>query len=155
MGRQGHCREMSLARVGSARSVPATLGLPPLGAGMCAFPIYTAQSLGWSIGSGPWVACGSSFRVFHEDADLVGPAFYAFPAWAAQAARSMTGVLSPVWCAPSPLRGPCLSSRGRWVGAPCVGSGELVSSRSPPGGCQPSRISGSLWLETGSLFAVW
>ena len=57
--------------------------------------------------------------------------------------------------APSPLRGPCLRSRGRGLGVPCVGSGELVSSRNPPGGCQPPRISGSLWLEIGSLFAVW
>ena len=39
--------------------------------------------------------------------------------------------------------------------APCVSSGELDSSCDPLGGCQPSRISGSLWLETGSLFAVW
>ena len=49
---------------------------------------------------------------------------------------------------PSPLRGP-------GSGAPCVCSGELASSRNPPGRCQPFRISESLWLETGSLFAVW
>ena len=30
-----------------------------------------------------------------------------------------------------------------------------VSHRDLPGGCRPSRISGSLWLETGCLFAVW
>ena len=41
------------------------------------------------------------------------------------------------------------------VRAPRVCSGELASSRDPPGRCQPSRTSGSLWLETGSLFAVW
>ena len=41
------------------------------------------------------------------------------------------------------------------LGAPCVCSGGLVSSRDPPSGCQPSRISESLWLETGRLFAVW
>ena len=57
--------------------------------------------------------------------------------------------------APYPLRGPCLSFCTHRLGAPCVCSGELVSSCDPPGGCQPSRISGSLWLETGSLFAVW
>ena len=57
--------------------------------------------------------------------------------------------------APSPLCGPSLSLCARWLGAPSVCSGELVSSLGPPGGCQPSRISGSLWLETGSLFAVW
>ena len=51
-----------------------------------------------------------------------------------------------VQCAFSPLRSQPVS---------CVCSGELDSSCDPPGGCQPSRISGSLWLETGSLFALW
>ena len=35
-GREGRCRQMSLACVGSSRSVPATLGLPPF-TGVC-FP---------------------------------------------------------------------------------------------------------------------
>ena len=56
--------------------------------------------------------------------------------------------------APSPLRGPSLSFHACWSGAPCVCSGELISGCYPPCGCQPSRISESLWLETGSLFAV-
>ena len=60
----------------------------------------------------------------------------------------------PKYGAPSPLRGPSLSFLS-WLGAPCVCSGVLVSSPNPPGRCRPSRISGSLWLETGSLFAVW
>ena len=70
--------------------------------------------------------------------------------------------------APSPLRGPSLSFRRRQLGvcafcpprpqlqsppAP-VGCLRPVSSRDPPGGCRPSRISGGLWLETGGLFAV-
>ena len=37
----------------------------------------------------------------------------------------------------------------------CVYLWELASSHDPPGGCPPSRISGSLWLEPGGLFAVW
>ena len=61
----------------------------------------------------------------------------------------------PGYREPYPLRGPSLSFRTRRLGTPCVCSQELASSRDPPGGCQPSRISGSLWLETGSLFAVW
>ena len=37
-----------------------------------------------------------------------------------------------------------------------VCSEELASNSDPPGGgCQPSRISGSLWIETGGLLAVW
>ena len=60
--------------------------------------------------------------------------------------------------APSPLRGPSLNFLAfgsSLVPAACVCSQELDSSRDPPGGgCRPSRISGSLWLETGGLFAV-
>ena len=61
----------------------------------------------------------------------------------------------PRYSAPYPLRSPSLNFHTRPLGAPCVCSQELVSSRNPPSICQPSRISGSLWLETGSLFAVW
>ena len=66
---------------------------------VCAFPIYTAQAPGCSIWSGPCIECGSHFRVLHKSADPVGPAFCAFPTRAAQAARSLTGALSPVWYA--------------------------------------------------------
>ena len=56
---------------------------------------------------------------------------------------------------PYPLHSSSLSFCIRQLGAPCVSSGELVSSRDPPGRCQPSRFSGSLSLETGSLFSLW
>ena len=46
-------------------------------------------------GAGPCVACSSSFGVLHKSTDSVGPAFCAFPARAAQAARSLMGALSP------------------------------------------------------------
>ena len=63
--------------------------------------------------------------------------------------------------APSPrvrcafsLRGPSARCRSGACGGVCFQ--ELASSRDPPGGgCRPSRISGSLWIETGGLFAVW
>ena len=76
-GRAGRCRQISLC-VGSTPHVPATLGLPLL-TGVCAFPVYTAQAPGCSIWSGPCVECGSSFRVLHQSADSVVPAFCAFP----------------------------------------------------------------------------
>ena len=69
-------------------------GFAPL-TGVCAFPVYTAQAPGCSIWSGPCAACGSSPRVLHRSADLVAPAFCAFPFRAAQAARSLTGAFSP------------------------------------------------------------
>ena len=62
---------------------------------VCALPFYTAQAPGCSIWRGPCFACGSSFRVFHKSTDSVGPVFCAFPGRAAQAARSLTGALSP------------------------------------------------------------
>ena len=85
--------------------------------------------------------------VLHKDADSVGPAFCAFPTRAAQAARRLTSTLSlgAVRLLPSAVP----------ASAPCVCFGELDSSCDPPGRCQPFRISGSLWLETGSLFAIW
>ena len=47
--------------------------------GVCAFPVCTAQAPGCSTLSGPCIECGSSFRVLHKSADLVAPAFCAFP----------------------------------------------------------------------------
>ena len=66
--------------------------------------------------------------------------FVPSPARAAQAARSLTGALSPPW--PQPQFLPAL------VG--CVLS---VFSCDPPGGCRPSRISGSLWEPENRLGA--
>ena len=140
---------MSLACVGSTGSVPTTLGFPR--SWVCAFPIYTAQTPGYSIWSGSCVACGSSFQVFHKSADSVGPVFCAFPleqlrqpgAWWAHSPW-VRCTFSPSWSQPQ-------FPRTGLVHEPCFCSQELVSSRSPPSVCQPSRISGSLWLETGSL----
>ena len=130
-GREGRCRQMSLARVGSTRGVAATLGLPPLAVGVCAFPVYTAQAPGCSIGRGPCVPCGSSFRVLHKSTDSVGPAFCAFPARAAQAARSLMGALSPGAGRLIPSVAP--ASVSACAGhAPCVCSGELALATTLP-----------------------
>ena len=136
-GREGPCRQVSLAGVGRTRSVPATLGSPPLAA--CAFPVCPAPAPGWSLCYGPRVACGSSFQVLHKSAASVGPGFCAFPAQAAQAARSLTGAVSPGAVRLIPSSVP--ASVSRWSGAPSICSGELASSRDPPGACQPYRIS--------------
>ena len=67
-------------------------------------------------GSGPWVACSSSFRVLHKSVDLVGPAFCAFPAGAAQVARSLTGALSPCAVRLIPSAVPAsVSTQAGWV----------------------------------------
>ena len=75
--------------------------------------------------------------------------FVPSPARASLAARSLTGALS--------LGVVCLlpSAAPASVSAVLVGCMHPVFSCDPPGGCRPSGVSGSLWLETGGLFAVW
>ena len=126
--------------------------------GVCAFPVYTAQAPGCSIWSGPCAECHSSFPVLHKNPDLVAPACCAFPGLSGSGSQELDGRTLPGCSAPSPLRGPSLSVSACACGVPaaCVCSQELASSRDPHGGrCRPSRISRSLWIETGGLFAVW
>ena len=52
MGREVHCKQISLACVGSAHGVWTTLGLPQLNIA-CAFLIYTVQAPGFSAGHCP------------------------------------------------------------------------------------------------------
>ena len=94
-GREGRCRQISLC-VGSTRSVPATLGLPR--SRVCALPVYSAQAPGCSIWSGPCVAWGSSFRVFHKSTDSTGPAFRAFPCLSSSGNRPAWTALSLCTC---------------------------------------------------------
>ena len=102
------------------------------------------------------MACGSSFQVFHKSTDSAGPAFCAFPGRATEAARSLRSPLSPGAVRLIPSAVPAsVSVRASQMCAACVYLWELASSHDPPGGCPPSRISGSLWLEPGGLFAVW
>ena len=141
--------------VGRTHSVPATPGLPPF-MGVC-FPRLHCSGSRLLYLEGPCVACGSSSRVLHKSVDSVGPAFCVFPRPGSSGRQELDGRTLPGCDAPFPLRGLaqpqflCTSS----VHSPCVCSRELASSRDPPSGCRPSRISGSLWLETGGLFAVW
>ena len=153
-GRPGRCRQVSLC-VGSTRRVPATLG-PPLLTGVCAFPVYTAQAPGCSIWSGLCIARGSSFRIPHKNVDSAGPAFHAFAGWSSSGSQELDGCTLPGAARRLPFAVPAsVSVCTGWVHAPCVYSWELASSRDPPGRCRPSRISGSLWLETGGLSALW
>ena len=98
---------------------------------------------------------GSGSWVLHKDAYSLGPAFCAVPGRSSSGNQELDAH-TPFRCSvTSPLPSPSLSFQAHWSGVPCVCSGDPISGYDPPGGCQPSRISGSLWLETGSLFAVW
>ena len=125
-GRAGCCRQTLLC-VGSTPRVLATPGLPR--SQVCAFPVYTAQAPACSIWSGPCVVCGSSPRVFHKNADLVAPAFCAFPARglgcacvlclpcpSGSGSQELDACTLPGCGAPSLIRGPSLSFHLCWWG---------------------------------------
>ena len=89
VGREEHCKQISLACVGSARSISAILGLPPLMA--CVLSKSTllrlqvalqGNCLKWALGSVHFLGLsrsGSGSQVLHKGADSVGPAFCALP----------------------------------------------------------------------------
>ena len=89
MGREEHCKQISLACVGSAHSVWATLGLPPLM--VCVLSQSTLLRLQVALQGNylrPALGCvhfpglshsGSSSWVFHKDTDSVGPVFCVLP----------------------------------------------------------------------------
>ena len=148
--------DTSLACVGSIRSVPATLGLSPL-MGVCSPRLHRSGS-----------------RLLYMEQALRGVRFqFSGPpqkhglGWACvlclprleqlrQLSQEPNGSTLPRVVRLLPSMVPAsVSVRTGGVPAPCVCSRELASSCDPPGGCRPSRISGSLWLETGDLFAVW
>ena len=89
MGREEHCKQISLACVGSACSVWATLGLPLLM--MCVLSWSTLLKLQvalqenflkWALGCVHFPGLSRSgwgSRVLHKGTDSVGPAFCALP----------------------------------------------------------------------------
>ena len=84
---------MSLACVGSTRSVPATLGLPPLVA--CVLSLSTLLWLQAALqGPGPELCAVPVFRYSTKAQTRSGLCFVPSPARAAQAARSLTSALS-------------------------------------------------------------
>ena len=161
MGREEHCKQISLVYVGSARRVWTALGLPQLMAVACAFPVNTAQAPGCCAGelskAGPGLRALSRTKPLRfsgtPQRHSLGWACVLCPSQirASQATRCLASALSPgVWCVLSP---PCSQPLG-FLGAqherllvsgvPCVSSGELISGCDPPGRCQPSRIPGRL-----------
>ena len=170
MGREEHCKQISLACVGSARSISAILGLPPLMA--CVLSKSTllrlqvalqGNCLKWALGCVHFPGLshsGSGSWVLHKSKDSVGPAFCALPrseqlkrpgAWLAYAPQVGQCILSPLLSQPLGF----LVRSGRAIsGMPCVSSGELISGYDPLGRCQPSRTPGIL-VSNWSLLAVW
>ena len=148
LGREEHCKQISLACVGSAPSIWTTLGLPQLKA-VCASQVYTAWAAGCSAGACPKQALRfvhfpglghSGSQVLCKGTDLVGHVFCAF-------LRSQYLRQPGVWRAQCPRWTVHLNHlvvQAAWfLGAPgelCFSSGELIAGCDPPGRCQRSRI---------------
>ena len=89
MGREAHCKQISLVCVGSARSVSATLGLPLLAEYVLSqYTLLRLQValqgsyLEWALGCMHFPGLswpGSGSQVLDKGADSVGPAFFALP----------------------------------------------------------------------------
>ena len=153
MGREEHCKQISLACVGSARSVSATLGLPPA----CVLSQSTLLRLQVALQGNclkqalgcvhyPGLSCsGSGSWVLHKGTDLVGRAFCVLPRFEQLRQPGTWRSHSPQVGGASyhlPIPSPSVSwvrCRGAISVVPCVSSGELISPR-----CQPSRIPGRL-----------
>ena len=160
MGREEHCKQISLVFVGTARSVWATLGLPLLMTCVCFSGLYCSGSRLLCQGA---VKAGSGLHALPTSMLLSfrfsgtpqrhrlswACVFCLFQVQAAQATRYLASTLFPAGrCILSPP-GPSLSVS--WVhsgsavsGVLCVCSGLLMSGCDPPDGCQPSRIPGRL-----------
>ena len=159
MGREEHCKQISLVCVGSARRVWATLGLLPLTACVLSWstPLRLQVALQGISKAGLGLCALPRFKLLRfrfsstpQNTDSVGPAFCALPrseqlrrpdAWRVQSPQ----VSSASYHLPNPS--PLVSwvrSGSNISAVPCVSCGELISDCKPPGGCQPSRIPGRL-----------
>ena len=120
----------------------------------------------------PCLHCLGS-RLLCQELSKVGPGLYALPrskplrfrysgspqrgrlSWAcvlcpsqiraAQVTMCLVSMVAVTYRLPCPCRSVFrVYSRRAFSGVTCVSSGELISGCDPPGGCQPSRIPGSL-----------
>ena len=157
---QSHCREggalqADIAVCGEHSQCSSHTGFAP--AHWCVLSPSTLLRLpAAQYGVGPALRAVPAFGYSTKTRTRLGLRFVPSPAGASQATRSLTGTLSPgaVHLLPSAAAPQFLRAPVRCVWLVSI-LGELASSCDPPGGCQPSRISGSLWLQTGGLFAVW
>ena len=127
---------------------------------VCAFPDYTAQSPGCSAGELSEVGPGLHalprskplrFRFLGtpQRHTRLGLRFVPFPGPSSSGDQVLGGCTVPrcvvrLITSPSQPLGFLGGHRCIFSGVASVSSGELISGCNPPGGCQPSRIPGSL-----------
>ena len=111
---RGACRQLSLTCVGNTRSVPATwvcthsrrVCFPHL---HCSGSRLFSRKWALSCVHFPGLShSGSSFRVLHKSADLVGPEFCAFPSPSSSGSQELEERTLAGCGAPSPLHSPSL-----------------------------------------------
>ena len=110
MGREEHCKEISLACVGSAHSVWATLGLPLLMECVLSWStvlrlqvVLQGNCLKWVLGCVHFLGLshsGSGFCILHKGTYSVGPAFCALPRSEQLRLPGAWRVHSPSWAVP-------------------------------------------------------
>ena len=123
--------------------------------GVCAFPVYTAQALGYSAGNclRPALGCthfpglsrsGQVLRYSTKAQTQLGLRFVPFPGPSSSGDQEL-GAVTATYHLPHPCHSVFwVYNQHTFSGVPCVYSGELVSGCDPPSGCQPSRIPRSL-----------
>ena len=128
---------------------------------VCAFPVYTAQAPGYSVGelskAGPGLCALERSKPLRLR--FLGTPQRHRLSWTcvlcpsqvreAQATRCLASTLSQGCGASYHLLGPShwvswVCSKNTVSGVPCVSSGELISDCDPPDGCQLFRIPGRL-----------
>ena len=170
-GREEHCKHKSLVYVGSARSVWATLVLPPLT--VCVLSWSTllrlqvalqGNCLKWSLGCMYFPglnSSGSGFQVPHKGTDSVGPPFCALPrseqlrrpgAWQVHIPQVGRCVLSPPWSQPLGFLGAQWEHHLRWAVCLLWGADLWLQPSWWMSAVQDPRKS---WLTTGNVFTVW
>ena len=132
-------------------SVSATLGLPPFTA--CVLSQSTLLRLQADLQGNclkPALGCVQVLGYSTKAQTLLGLRFVPFPG-PRSSGDQVRGECSLSRGGGTSYHLPGPSSSVSWVavgvpvsGVPCVSSGELISGCDPPGGCQPSRIPGSL-----------
>ena len=126
MGREGHCRQISLVCVGSTHSVPATVGLPPL-MGLCFPHLHCSDS--WLLHMERALRCMRfQFSGIPQKRRLGWACVLCLPQpEQLRQPRSLSGILSPgvVRLIPSTVPASVSAGTSR-VHVPCVYSWELA-----------------------------
>ena len=125
MRREGHCRQMSLACVGSTRSVLATLGLPPL-TGVC-FPRLHCSGSRLFYRERALRCVPFQFSGTPQKRRLDWACVLCLPRRSSSGRQELAGRTLPGAVRLLPSAAPA-SVSARWLGAPCVCSGELASN---------------------------